>query len=492
MTEKESPNKDNHDEDDEMEVYTGLVFRGLTRDAVYQDGDEDIHENNPLSRALPRIFDTDEFLRRATYFPEYSGKERNLKPKKRVYLTVKATEFFQPLSMHIELENKISTVLRAGYRGRNPLNYEYFKALDEQTEQVIKSTDDDDVYGTNDPDYKKYIHQTRSSNLTFVSIGTSGMGKTLTFKIILGMYPQVLLHKKYAGKKFSFRQIVWLIVECPHNGSVRQLCVNFLQAVDNILKTTYERDHNRNDKSNEPTLLKAMARVSALHGIGVLVIDEINNLSVAKSGGEEKMLNFFVSLTNVMGIPIIPVGTPKAANLFNKALRMARRASGQGDVIWTPLLYKPKENPEENVDIVNENDSEEENAELGDEDFVLFLESLWRYQFTKKETKLTKKLIVAMYFVSQGILDFAVKIYIMAQIRAITTGAEKVTERIIRSVGVDSFQLSQPMRNALSSGDIKQIERFDDIKKIDLYFYTELALKILDGQRQLELPTDDN
>ena len=44
-------------------------------------------------------------------------------------------------------------------------------------------------------------------------------------------------------------------------------------------------------------LLPQMARLAALHGVGVLVIDEINRLSGTRAVAPAKMLNFFVQLT---------------------------------------------------------------------------------------------------------------------------------------------------------------------------------------------------
>jgi len=41
-----------------------------------------------------------------------------------------------------------------------------------------------------------------------------------------------------------------------------------------------------------------MSTLAHTHGLGLLIIDEIQHLSQAKSGGSEKMLNFFVTLVN--------------------------------------------------------------------------------------------------------------------------------------------------------------------------------------------------
>ncbi len=80
-----------------------------------------------------------------------------------------------------------------------------------------------------------------------------------------------------------------------------------------------------------------MARVASNQSLGVLVIDEIQNLSEAKSGGHRKMLNFFVQLINTIGLPVVLVGTYKAMSVLGSEFRQMRRGTGQGDLVWDPM-----------------------------------------------------------------------------------------------------------------------------------------------------------
>ena len=74
--------------------------------------------------------------------------------------------------------------------------------------------------------------------------------------------------------------------------------------------------------------MPSMAAVGAMHGLGCLIIDEVQHLSVAKSGGATKMLNFFTELSNTMGIPVILLGTPQSLDVLGSEFRCARRATG--------------------------------------------------------------------------------------------------------------------------------------------------------------------
>ena len=72
-----------------------------------------------------------------------------------------------------------------------------------------------------------------------------------------------------------------------------------------------------------------------------------------------------------------------------------------------------------------------------------------------------------MYEESQGIIDIAVKLYAMAQIRAIYSGIEEINPELIRQVARENLKLVQPMLEALKSGDMRRISQFEDISTVD-------------------------
>ena len=104
------------------------------------------------------------------------------------------------------------------------------------------------------------------------------MDKTTSIEAILSLYPQVILHNRYCENDFSFTQIVWLKLDCPFDGSIKGLYLNFFQAVDDLLGTRYY-DNYAGGRKTVDELLPRMALVASLHSIGVLVIDEIQHLS---------------------------------------------------------------------------------------------------------------------------------------------------------------------------------------------------------------------
>ena len=128
-------------------------------------------------------------------------------------------------------------------------------------------------------------------------------------------------------------QLVWLKLDCPHDGSIKGLCFQFFDAVDRATGTDYFPRYTK-ARYTVDVLMVLMTQLVNLYQIGILIIDEIQHLSLAKGGGSEKMLNFFVTLVNTIGIPVVMIGTTKAMSILQSEFRQARRGSGQGDLLW--------------------------------------------------------------------------------------------------------------------------------------------------------------
>jgi hypothetical protein len=404
------------------------------QEAKYHEQELIDFKGNPLIEALPPILSPEEAFEKLSYEPEYDEKERGLSDHLRYHALIRLTRFFQPVMKHLDLEQRFSRLLRHGYVGRNPLTPEYTRQLN-MAHQVLNGK-----YESSD------IRSTASS---FTLMGFSGMGKTTAIERILSLYPQLLIHKH----PVNITQIVWLKLNCPHDGSLKSLCMDFFIKIDRLLGTNYY-DRFGGRRNSISSMVTRMGQIAQLHCIGALIIDEIQHLLTVKNSGSEKMMNFFVTLVNEIGVPVMMIGTMRAQSILQQDFRQARRGSGQGDMVWQQM---PK-----------------------DDDWDMLVSNMWQYQWTKNKVELTEKLNDTLYEESQGIVDIAVKLFVLSQGRAIETSEEIITPGMIRKVAKDDLKLVQPMLKALKSGLLSEIEKYADIVPMDIEDYLQHRVSKID------------
>jgi hypothetical protein len=423
------------------------VFRGEKIIASYHN-EISIYSGNPLIEALPPIFTEEEVIEKLQFFPSFNEEERNLPTHLRLHLIQNVLQFFTPLPPHIELEQRFSRMIRVGYIARNPVQQGFWKEIHSR----VKTLRSKNLGSKN----------LRSTATGFTILGISGVGKSTAVQEILSLYPQVIHHNFY---KNSFHlpniQLVWLKLECPADGSVKGLCLNFFQAVDDILETQYYEIYGGRGRRTVNEMMPYVALVASNVHLGVLVIDEIQCLTKLNVGGYEKILDFFVQLINTIGLPVVLVGTYKAWSILGSEFRSIRRGTGQGDFIWDRM----KE----------------------DEDWQLFIQSLWQYQYVRNPCKITTHISHSLYYECQGITDFAVKVFMLAQARAITTGREKITAAVIKSVARDCLRTATSVLDALKQGNIKQMQSYEDVHPIDIEPFIEEELRGMNFEDSIEV-----
>ncbi len=387
--------------------------------------------DNPFINRLPPQLS----LRDAWAFlsdpPAFSPEERTYPTHVRLHCLYRLRRFFEPLEHHLRLEAAFSALLRQGYVSRNPLTTDYIHRLQDGHERIVAR------------DLHAGRHHVRSSAEGFALLGTSGAGKSTGIGRILEYYPQIIEH----DAPYSLQQVVWLKVDCPDQGSPKQLCFNFFQQMDLVLGTRFLPTHGKSRNSVE-LMLSQMSQIANRHALGVLIIDEIQHLTLAKGVGPEALLNFLVTLVNTIGIPVVMIGTMGALPVLQGDFRQARRANGIGSAIWERLPFGPVWNH--------------------------FVDFLWKYQWTRDETPLTEDIRQVLYEESQGIIDVLVKMFMLAQLRAMELGQarkrpEVMDAGLFRQVASEHFKIIAPMMTALKTGDRRKIAQYDDLRPLDDY-----------------------
>lgn len=386
--------------------------------AIYLPANLQEYAGNPLYEALPQFHQAHELVDTFGRFPTISKNERNLSATQRMLAVSRLNNYFEPLPSHFKVFEQINLILRAGYAHRNPAEDTYRKALINSYRESMGGRIC--PIGTSVP----------STAPSFALFGVSGVGKSTVVERTLIFLPQAIIHEKH-----HFIQVVWLKLDCPLDGSLKQLLLAILDKLDALLGTTYNKMFGRTRTVDE--LILTVARIAAMHCLGVLVIDEIQNLLDASGVGQAKMLNFFVTFANEVKIPLITIGTPRALSLLEGTFREARRIGDHGTFIWDSLSFG--------------------------QEWSFFLEGLWKYQWTIQPVPLTAGFSKLMHEQTQGIHALVVRLFQLSQLEAIRTGAERLTEKLITDVAADKFKLVSPMLNALRKGDKTAIQKYEDL-----------------------------
>ncbi|WP_233010369.1 ATP-binding protein [Rheinheimera faecalis] len=378
------------------------------------------HRGNPLIEALPPKVVDEELVARLSYYPKRRAEETKLKAFERLEYLTRLKALRQPLPIYFEVFRAIEIAIREGYSAKNPLspttmNYLHY-SLDNRPNVEPRTG----------------FFQPKGSGITI--IGESGVGKTCMLEQVLNCFPDVIEHKIYQNMVLSIPQIVWIKVDCPDDSSVKGLCHRILEQIDQKL------GHPPTKPAGTIALLlqqiEALMKTSFL---GILVIDEMQNLNLAKAGGADRLLGFLHNLVNNLGIPLLFCANPPFDKLLSKSFKSARRAESSGYF---------------DVELMKR-----------DDEWELFVDELWCLQWTNIETSLTPSLSNKLYSLSVGNMDLAVRIYYSAQQAVIGSHDERITEEVLElgaSIAIRATKnLTEEMRKKQALSILKR-NRKDD------------------------------
>ena len=453
-----------------MENLKELLENGRVFEATYTTVDSGLNSywaDNPFIEALPPILTEVDFFSFVTDLPPFVPEIRERDRQQRIAQVDQCMRLTVPMKAHLFLKQRFDRIIRDGYGNRNPIKNPHFLGLHDKLELAKKLTG----YALGKP--------TIPTSPGFSIIGIGGVGKTHGLDIVLSAYPQVLVHKEYTDSQEVVHQllrvqIVYLKITCPPDGSLKALCDAFFQAVDALLDTNYYEEYGTktNKYRTAAQMVPNMALVASVCSLGVLVIDEIQYLSKQKSGGVELMLHFFSYLMDLIQVPVILVGTPKADDILDGAFWQMRRNAGQGHFEWHRLKRDEDSRLKQDEDPgLKKADHRNLNCE-----WERFLVNIWKYQYTQKPVRLENGLVPkefsdVLYTESQGIIDFALKLFRLSQERAMNNKTEQLTPELITQIAKDLFGKMRVIVQALAKGKPPEGLTIDDIKfKIDKSF----------------------
>ena len=389
-------------------------------------------KGNPLVEALPPLLEDEELVKALTLCPDFDPAQRDWSSRERLMMLATLGTFMAPMARHIDAADALDRMLRTSYVGRIPRTPEHAKRMQARYDsQKLKET---------------VVQSTTFDNpqLSGLLMGISGMGKTTVVKRWCAQMPQVIYHPD-----LNLYQVPYIRVEMPSNGaSVKGLATSILHQLDGLIPGgNYFKTYAARGRAGSDTVMSGVAHLMDMHSVGVIIADEVQNLSNSKKG-DQTVMTELVSLCNTLGTAILFIGTNKASKLFSLDFRKVRRASGNSFEGWDRLYQA---------------------SEPGDVDeWRDFLEVLWAYQWVRFPVELNELFVHTMYDLSQGIIDVAIKLFASAQARAIRDGTEVITPELLTDVYKREWDKAHPMLEALRNNDLERLSQFEDIAPVNI------------------------
>lgn len=288
------------------------------------------YRDNLLIEACGPILSPSELARRLTYLPDIPGDMHDVPLYVRSHMVSSVWDLHIPSLEGMRVAQTVDVMLRQGYARCRP----------------------------DTPDFWRRMFQNQSlitqPNAAAV-VGLSGVGKSVAIEKALSLYPVYVDHERFPGFVTGFRQLLWLKIDAPDSGKSIDLAANLMRATDQALGTDYFSDYMDKRNRRGPDMFRAWQKIAAKHMLGLLIIDEIQNLfkqaPVAarrrlRAGSlerpelrivEDETLKLILSGTNTWRNPLMVTGTPDGMEAFNTRLSTAQRLITAGYHVLSPI-----------------------------------------------------------------------------------------------------------------------------------------------------------
>lgn len=324
-----------------------------------------------FTKLLPSMESGQELITALSIIPKYDESICEQDQTARLVALSDLYQIYIPSQMSLEIYSKLYLALlrsmqKKGTQMAIKQRYENYKAIQQQSYSGILGGSD-----------------------SFTIIGTSGIGKSSAISRSISLITENQIIE--TDKPYT-KIIPCLIVQCPFDSSVKGLLLEILRKVDEGLGTDHYHHAITSRAATTDMLIGAVSSI-ALNHIGMLVVDEIQNVANSKNG--KNLIGALTQLINNSGISICMVGTPECTVFFEQAMQLARRSVG---LYYAAMSY--------------------------DEYFQSFCKVLFQYQYTRQRIEITPAITEWLYEHSAGVISVVVSLVHDAQEIAILTGKE--------------------------------------------------------------------
>lgn len=393
------------------------------------------YRNNSLIELFSHV--SKDFISRLLFTDvECTDEDKRQDAEIRLQYVHRLLNYFSPLPDQVDFAFNFWTTICNSYTQRNPAKRDTQRAFIEMVESMHNNT----FFNNGQNIGLKY-----PNCLTF--IGTPGTGKSqVAQRLLSGLSLDCVFHHTRDVNCF---QKLYIWVEAPNARHEKSLAWLVYEALHQAVLDTGIKYPKINARLSAPVIAQEAAVLARKLNVGVVVVDEIQHCVHLKNGLDAHSMEFLTGFINRVNCPVLLIGTWKASALLSSEFRLARRA------ISPASTFSRKLPPGET--------------------WNMFTQEIWEKQFTTHHTPWSETIASELYFHSQGVQDIAIKLFVIAQMEAISSGEEVVGVEQLRSAAETHLQFIGPSIQAMRDGTNESDETLWDVEPVD---FEEYLLKL--------------
>lgn len=319
---------------------------------------------------MPSMLSGQDLVSTLSIFPEYRDSIRNENQAVRLMTLSDLYRLYIPSQMSIEIYSSMYLALLRSMQKKVTKTaikqqYQNHKAIQNQAYRGIMGGAD-----------------------SFTIIGDSGIGKTSAISRAVDL----ITENRVIEMDNPYTKVIPILnVQCMWDSSVKGLLLEILRTVDETLESSYYQ-YAVKSRATTDNLIGSVSQV-ALNHIGILVIDEIQNIVNSKNG--KRFIAMLLQLINNSGISLCLIGVPDCIPFFEQTFQLSRRLVG---LQYSTMPF--------------------------DAYFESFCKVIFSYQYVQQKSEITPAITEFLYEHSAGVVSVVVSLIHDAQEIGILSGKE--------------------------------------------------------------------
>jgi len=407
----------------------------------------DPYAGNILIQGLGPLKSRLEVMKSLTELPKLPSSMDGIPPHVAMHLLMSLRDFHLPCLEDCRLHDTTDLMVRQNYRYLDPLA------------PTTWSTVSGEKYGSN---------LRRAPSYGCAAVGHSGTGKTEAVSRCFRTYPsQVIQHNSFPRLVGSHLQVVYLSVDVPGSGRAVDLATDLMREFDRVTGGKRFVSDLAKDRRDGMKMLDSWRQVATAHFLGVLHLDEIQNLfklatlkrRSSRAGAddapelsivEDQLLKWILTLMNTWQVPLIVSGTLDGMAALTRRLATTERIVTSGYHQFQHFESAKDSNFRTN-----------------------FLTQLGKYQFVRQPLPVTDELADLIIELTGGIQRLIIALWIAAQRIALERGKGDLLLTDFKMAAATYLAPIAPAVAAIRSNDPTKMSKYEDLLPRDGVYWSQ-------------------